>query len=293
MEVKMSDYFKKIKKIRYGDILNQSDKIYAHLSNKDDRIETLEEHADLCIVYFKRLIHVKNLEKVFENMEKILFSKRNPDYIKLFREMLYHTIYLHDIGKINCNYQVNKMKNNYHRKYLSYDSNNSTHSMLSSILYMNEYYPEIKKNVDLSARNQFIALMVMNAYVISRHHGNLISMKDFEDRLLNPDGDGQQLATEQKIIYEDVYIREVFQGNPRACLQSIINRSRKYLKERQKEASIDFYIYVRFLSSLLFSCDYYATTEFKTRKEIMDFGTIEDVWHLFDIYKSNPIYKLD
>ena len=53
-----------------------------------------------------------------------------------------------------------------------------------------------------------------------------------------------------------------------------------------KKIAIYVYAYVRFLYSLLISCDYYATSEYKTGIEIRDYGNLDEIYKINQVYES-------
>lgn len=267
--------------------------IIAHTS-EDGRCETLVEHINLCINYFEKIVVNKNLEDVFLGIEQILIPNYSRKIVALYREMIYHIVYLHDIGKINCNFQYYKMKNIIFKNMCSFDCNNSNHSMLSSMIYINEFYNKIlqlPQNKETARLNIFLLL---NAYVISKHHGNLDSFNEFKKKIIEPDGEMTLLYTEQTSIFNKTYKKEILKCKANNVLQRIVKIADSLINEefkKNKEVSIDYYIYVKLMSSILLSCDYYATSEFQNNKEVVDFGEINNVEKLYDVYKTNEIYK--
>lgn len=91
-----------------------SEKIYAHIEeNKNPEI--LKDHLNLVVKYAKKIYEDKNLENVFENFENI-FLKDATELKEIWEEMILNIFYMHDIGKTNINFQIEKMKNNYFKK---------------------------------------------------------------------------------------------------------------------------------------------------------------------------------
>jgi len=288
----MQEYFSGFDKFKFNENIRYSEKLLAHID--EERKETLEEHSELCVKYLKLLTTKKNLNIIFNNFFNIFFEEKSVIKISLFRSMIYHMILLHDIGKINVNFQVYKMKNNYFKKFISLDCNTTNHSMLSAMIYINEFFERtVQFTNDIDYYN-IIIIILLNAYVISKHHGNFDSFEEFAEKTISPDGEMTKLYSEQSIIFNKIYKKIIFYNKPKKNLKNAIE-IKKY-KERDNikknpEISVKYYIYTRFISSLLLSCDYYATTEFKNRKEINDFGEINNVDKYFDVYKNNKIYN--
>ena len=51
------------------------------------------------------------------------------------------------------------------------------------------------------------------------------------------------------------------------------------------------YIYERIIFSILVACDFYATTEFRNKIEINEFGEIDDINTFYEEYKKTVVYK--
>ena len=285
------DYFKEIHKMDVNDILHNPGKVFAHIT-EDNRQETLREHSELCIKYFEKILEKKQLENVLLQLEDKLVVYRSDEVIQIYREMFYHTIYLHDMGKINCNFQSDKIKNKHYKKNI--DCNNSNHSMLSALIYINEYFGKISQ---ITVKKECVLLcifLLLNAYVISKHHGNFDSFDDFKKKLIEPDGEGKRLYSEQTILFKGDYQKEILSNKAHQTLKRVVglvNEGFLELENVEKEISLDFYVYERFLASLLLACDYYATTEFKNKKEINNFGEINDIRDFYDVFKNTKIYQ--
>ncbi|HHV08851.1 MAG TPA: CRISPR-associated helicase Cas3' [Clostridiales bacterium] len=284
-------YFDDITKKKFSELLCRSELVLAHTA-EDGRKETLEEHGELCIKYLKKITEKKQLDHIMEGMEKQWLGWASEMGRGLFREMLFHTIYLHDIGKINCNYQRGTLKNKYFRENI--DFNNSNHSMLSAIIYINEFYNILSKISSGKERAILSIFLLLNSYIISKHHGNFDGFKAFMGKLTEPDGEGKRLYTEQMLLFEESYLKEILHNNAYGALKKLVKSiggNIKYWEKERKEISFELFVYTRFIASLLLSCDYYATTEFKNQKEVKEFGAISDIGEFYDIFKQESLYK--
>lgn len=278
-------YFKDIKNVEVSNIIKNSDDILAHIDR--GRKETLFEHSNLAMFYFNKAIEDKNLDSVFNRLEKSVINKFSDKGIEIYKEMIINIIYLHDIGKINSTFQSKKMGNKKFDKYESNKFNYSNHSMLSSIIYINHFFGKIKKHDSSKEKEKLFIILILNSYVISKHHGKLDSIDDYLEKLTNPDGEGFKLLKERRNIFERVYI-EKFVINE-AIIKQLARGTRYLLKEVSD--SIRYYIYIRFISSLLLASDYYATSEFMNDKRIINSGNIQDINIFYDEFKNTDIYK--
>jgi CRISPR-associated endonuclease/helicase Cas3 len=241
---------------------------YAHLKTDNGlkNIETLEEHMALTVNYLKKLWEAKNLETVYLHLENRLVGSLSKTAILLWRELFYNTIYTHDLGKTNPNFQAIKMKNNKHEKT---GSNNTQHSVFSAFIYGGHY---LEKVLQFEGKDQEILYfsLIFNSFIISRHHGYLAGFQKFTEEI-------SKLLFERSNEHVRYYQQEFSDaaGNE----NDICDYFEKVLSELKNEAlweSIPWYIYGRFLFGLLVSCDFYATNDFMD-KPVDDFGVIKNV----------------
>ncbi|SHE97663.1 CRISPR-associated helicase/endonuclease Cas3 [Clostridium fallax] len=263
----------------YVDNLNS---IYAH--KKDNNLESLKIHLDLTLYYFKKIIKEKGLIKTFNNFENIFLNNYNSRDIEFFEELLINSIYLHDIGKINGSFQFNKMDNNKYKELSQYDSK---HSSLSSIIYFDFYLNKLKE-IKGQVSKPLLLFLIINSYIISKHHGKLGSLKDYLNNFENiiKEFQGKQET------YKD------FKENINFDLDSnVINRINKIWDQilinldKDNLISIYVYIYSKLVSSLLTSADFYATSHFKNNKEVKEIGLIKDINIYYDEFKKSSIYN--
>jgi CRISPR-associated endonuclease/helicase Cas3 len=153
------------------------EKYLAHTPN-----ETLIEHANLTLDYFYKIIGVKNLETLIDN----LIKKISVENFTLIKEMFVNAIYLHDIGKKNPYFQANKMQNEHFREYCSH-TNSTNHSIHSSNLYI-EYYSKIyiDKINDGSEKIKMMFVLYAFAYQISKHHSKLDEFEQYKNNEIVP-----------------------------------------------------------------------------------------------------------
>lgn len=283
-------YFDGVEKFDLDQWIVDHKNIYAHIADK--RQETLKEHIDLVVEYLHKIIEKKQLSPVLVNFETYLGKHMSYKGKIIYREMQLNTIYMHDLGKINCNFQYHKMQNKIFEGKKGLECNNSNHSMLSSLIYINHYFNKVQQEAPTEDRSILYVFMMLNAYVISKHHGSFDTFEVFKNKFLDLDGEGKRLYTEQLAIFEDVYREAIlFSKNEHLSKRIFDNIDKTLSKKENKESVIYFYIYERFIASLLLSCDYYATSHFKHQREIKDFGEIQDINKFYEAFKNTDIYK--
>lgn len=260
------------------DIIVKPELFYAH-SDRDNgkNPEILKEHVDRCYHYFEELWEHKNFKAVFENFQKELTPELSDEGIKLFYSLIVNVIIFHDSGKINPRFQSIKMKNTL-RKWTAIDCLDGTkHSILSAAIYLDYFYEKIQESpLSKDEKNMIHVFMLVNAYVISTHHGNLSRFEEFLEEF-QPN---RQLADIFSCMNQGDFT-EVYHGpfckRDRHMMNMLRQNTRIYHSFLEKQSShAGLYTYIRFLFSVLVSCDYYATSEYDNGIQISAFGTIEN-----------------
>lgn len=260
------------------DIIVKPELFYAH-SDRDNgkNPEILKEHVDRCYHYFEELWEHKNFKAVFENFQKELAPELSDEGIKLFYSLIVNVIIFHDSRKINPRFQSIKMKNTL-RKWTAIDCLDGTkHSILSAAIYLDYFYEKIQESLlSKDEKNMIHVFMLVNAYVISRHHGNLSRFEEFLEEF-QPN---RQLADIFSCMNQGDFT-EVYHGpfckRDRHMMNMPRQNTRIYHSFLEKQSShAGLYTYIRFLFSVLVSCDYYATSEYDNGIQMSAFGTIEN-----------------
>lgn len=260
------------------DIIVKPELFYAHCDRGNGKKpEILKEHVGRCYHYFEELWEHKNFKAIFENFQKELAPELSDEGIKLFYSLIVNVIIFHDYGKINPRFQSITMKNTL-RKWTVIDCLEGTnHSMLSAAIYLDYFYEKIQESpLSKDEKNIIHVFMLANAYVITRHHGNLSGFEAFLEEFQQ----NRQLADIFSCMNQGVFA-EVYHGP--FCKKGLhavnmpMQNKRKYDSFSEKQSlQLGLYAYIRFLFSVLVSCDYYATSEYDNGIQMSAFGTIEN-----------------
>jgi CRISPR-associated endonuclease/helicase Cas3 len=264
-------------------LVDNHENIFAHI--KGNAIEeTLKEHSDLSLYFFKRFTRDKGLEGIITNIIRSLpIQGEHIDYEiqNLISEMFVNAIYLHDIGKINPAFQKNKMNNLRITVEDRYATHESKHSLLSSLIYIDIYLDKIDENIeDRETRIFLYNILYSFSYIISRHHSYLEDLSEIafldkvEWKLENIKSDNFEISY---YIY-----KERLTGR----------KSLAKLKYRYGENidSFSFYILNKLLFSLIVNCDFFATHTYLQGKE-PEFKYIDDIDSVFNLYKNTDVYN--
>lgn len=263
--------------------------ILAHVK-EGKKEETLLEHSQKTIEYFNKLCKIKGIDSVIDGLisqlkcedksreEKFL----DKEQFKLVKRMFINAIYLHDIGKINPTFQINKLNNNEVKKYITEDINDTNHSLLSSLIYIDIFNQEIQQIQNKRLRRFVEYLMYSFSFIISRHHTYLKTINDFIDELEYL----HKRVTKRSdylVFYKSSSIHELdFEKS------NFRRRDKVYSKNYYQYFEV--YILTKLLFSLIVTCDFYATYDYM-HHSIDDFGIIKDIDKLISIYSNSKIYK--
>ena len=271
------------------EVLTDQYKIYAHIHDGKNP-ETLEEHIQLCIKYYKKIWEEKRLADIFDCFLEIYLGdtvEASQEIKNLFKEMIDCVITFHDTGKMNPVFQKEKMKYSCPgpRQFLCLSGAN--HSLLSSVIYMDYFCHKLNKlKLPKEEKKKFRGLIFANGYVISRHHGDLGNMKAF----------GLECAEGGEIFT----IVQEFQDNRPAIfrgwtffdkkpVENMETSWEKAMEGASYECQIAAYTYVRLMYSLLVACDYYATTEYMAGIETMEFGNLKQKDDFIRTYEGREL----
>lgn len=244
-------------------------KYKAHLSQDEQTHEALKDHIDLVYEYFLKLVTQNNLENYLDN----LFvkstglvagdTKESDIYANFIKYLFAKTIYWHDMGKINPNFQIEKMKN---REFAKINfSEESNHSPLGAYLFINHSFDELySKNWNEDDIEIIESIIYLFGYCIAKHHGALYESNEIESK-----DDLKQFLKSFEISKDFVEIhkkeKRVF-----SCIYDYIEVNQEIL-----------FLLSKSLFSLLIISDYYATAQFMNYGNIKelkynDFGLIDD-----------------
>lgn len=276
------------------DIIVKPELFYAHCDRGNGKNpEILKEHVDRCYHYFEELWEHKNFKAVFENFQQELAPELSDEGIKLFYSLIVNVIIFHDYGKINPRFQSIKMKNTL-RKWTVIDCLEGTnHSMLSAAIYLDYFYEKIQESpLSKDEKNIIHVFMLANAYVITRHHGNLSRFEAFLEEF-QPN---RQLADIFSCMNQGDFT-EVYHGpfckRDRHMMNMPRQNTRIYHSFLEKQSShAGLYTYIRFLFSVLVSCDYYATSEYDNGIQMSAFGTIENTEFVTQYEQSERVKQI-
>lgn len=247
--------------------LKDKEDYLAHI--KENVSESLEKHSNLVFEYFIKLVSENDLEKILDKIiNKIMLSNfrdASEEFLNYIKTFFINTVYFHDFGKINPNFQREKMNNKIFSKINI--GIGSDHSVLSSYLYLAYSYQQIySSNVSENQKSFLYTLTTALSHSITKHHSTL--SKTFEYEIKN------QLLDNIEVFYnafENIpFIQKDFLKNLLAKNEAYMD----YIKTLKENFLI--FLLLKLNSSLLTASDYLATNEFMLDISINDFGILNE-----------------
>lgn len=247
--------------------LNIDSKYKAHLSKDKQSKEPLKEHIDLVFNYFLKLIEQNGVEvclnSLFEKSANLFEeTKVKAEFVSFIKYLFAKAIYWHDMGKMNPNFQKEKMLNDVDEKTEISDSH---HSHFGAYLFMNHSLEELHAKKCCEADEEILeAIIYLFGFLISKHHGVIYQYEDlsFQNEFIEF-LDTFHIKTEHtKIIQDD-------------------NRGFISFFDAVEENCETLFLLSKSLFSLLIISDYYATAQFMNygntqELKYKDFGLIDD-----------------
>ena len=285
---------------KFEDIFSFQDK-YKYLAHiKDNRKETLQEHTELANKYFEKIVEYKNLKPFFERIKNILNLKNQEE--ELYYKMIDDVVNFHDFGKINSQFQIDKMLNEeilkMEDKYNISGVLGSDHSLLSASMFIAYYFGKITDLIEMVETKKIVILLEILfalSYTISKHHGNLDSFEEYIEKLSR--------NNDENILKE---LKNISVSNGGILLRAFLEKENitiffnfieTYISERKKKENISsqeamsIFVFTKMMFSLLVASDYYSTNEFMQEIKYEDFGNMGNIDTIKKEYENSEIIK--
>ena len=285
---------------KFENIFDFQDK-YKYLAHiKNNREETLQEHTELANKYFEKIVEYKNLKPFFEGIKNILNLKNQEE--ELYYKMIDDVVNFHDFGKINSQFQIDKMLNEeilkMEDKYNISGVLGSDHSLLSANMFIAYYFGKITDLIEIVETKKIVILfeiLFALSYVISKHHGNLDSFEEYIEKLSR--------NNEENILKE---LKNISVSNGGILLQAFLEKETVniffnfieiYISARKNKESISsqeamaIFTLTKMMFSLLIASDYYSTNEFMQEIKYKNFGNMGNIDIIKKEYENSEIIK--
>jgi CRISPR-associated endonuclease/helicase Cas3 len=247
--------------------LKDSDKYYAHW--KENRKELLVHHTGLTMDYCLRLCEANQLEPIIDQMIldtcKANLDSHFDEATLFIKSLFLKSIFFHDFGKVNENFQVVKMKNDQFSGVRNGIS--SDHSILSAYLYLADGFKALEDSSYCQSDRVFLFLLAMLfAHSILKHHG----------KISNPERGGVTNETNE-LLSRYLSLFTSTNGVNQDHLKICLSRNEGFFGLlNQVKSSFQLFSLLKLNSSLLTASDYYSTNEFMLGIRCADFGILDD-----------------
>ena len=287
---------------KFGDIFEFQDK-YKYLAHiKDNREETLEEHTELANKYFEKIIEYKNLKLFFERIKNILNLENIEE--ELFYKMISDVVNFHDFGKINSQFQIDKMLNDeilqMKDKYNISGVLSSDHSLLSANIFIAYYFRKITDLTEILETKKIVILLEILfslSYAISKHHGNLESFEEYIENLARINEENilknlKNISVSNEGILRDEMLYKLIENED---INTYFNFMDIYISIRKEhissQESMAIFTLTKMMFSLLIASDYYSTSEFMQEIKYENFGNMGNIDIIKREYENSEIIK--
>lgn len=274
--------------VYFNDFIKNSNSFYAHLPKSGDSKspEYLAEHSSLTVKYARLIVERNRLtpiiSKLIDSSIPSKFSNRQL-LANCIEKYFWRAIAFHDLGKVNRNFQINKMKN--HNVNLPNIEHNfgDQHSIISMYIYLADFWSEFL-SLELTEGEQFFLLDVILylSYSISKHHSYSLDNAMDNERWTNTDL--FKLSPFLAIFgvkLNDAQIDEFYN-----CYLSKANFDILFCTDilrhiMEQTNSFPLFALIKLNFSLLTASDYLATSHYMNNwnELIADFGLIDNSLH--------------
>lgn len=261
---------------------------HAH-THHQKKSELLVEHVDLVNAYALRLIEAHGIDAIVDRLVTPLIQQpyvANAEVVGTFIKRLFlNTIVFHDYGKINENFQIERMGNHQFQRNRS-NGIGSQHSKLSAFLYVVEHLHDIHSISQFNGETQaaLYALTFWFSNTILKHHASYLE----NDLKYNSD-----LVESLKpylhilgISVDDAFLRAAFHD---------FEKKIKEISDAcfSDDARFPIYALLKLNFSLLTGADYYATTAYMMDIAPDEFGMFsrQDISAIGQKFQSTKEYN--
>lgn len=268
-------------------LIRDIEKYEAHVC--DDKRESLLAHTSLTAQYFRYIWEEKRIDGMISRYGKYIWNDPTKEAQEFWLDMIRGIPLFHDVGKINPDFQKQKMKNRNITEKSVFSCVAGRHSMISAVLYM-EYFQKKLRTTSLKKEDKKILqrFVFLHAYMIERHHSDLRDFSAFLESL--EEGSGRDVI---EVLSKGgcTAWAEEFSLDAKKIKSRVDGFRKQFTEKWTVGESIGIYIYVKLLYSLLVASDYYATAEFMSGIQTRQTGNLENIMKWMDLYEDTDLMK--
>lgn len=271
--------------------------------NENREKETIGEHMEKVKQAFSGLVRIHGLDQIVDNhIEKLISHndiKDKQKFYEFLKLLFFEAIYLHDIGKLNENFQIEKMGQS--RLFEKQDNSiGSSHSILSVYLFTAFMIEELDQlQTDEEKGFAFVFILLFSMPIRKHHSSQLTSPFYYFEQSQGEDKNHflqhidiaslKQYLVQIGIEFNPIYHHDIFYG---------LNLDEYYKKPfisifLEQVNSFALYSLLKLNSSLLTISDYVASSDYMWNQRIEMEGVINDELrdHVFQSFYSTHKYN--
>lgn len=252
-------------------VLKNYEQYLAHTHNEKPP-EKLHEHTQKVLEYFLKLVREHDLNLVADSLIYDIVNSASSVGNKIgfgnyLKKLFIDAITFHDFGKINENFQVEKMGSNNFKPNPD-NGIESKHSKLSAYLFLNFHAKTVFESDDFNNQEKVLlyAFIYLFSNSILKHHSSFIDhyidFKEDEVKRLRTYIDKLNIDFEEKI-----------QSHFFSSTNTIFNDFEKVF---EPENCFSIYALLKLNFSILTSSDFYATFAFRNDTDVEEFGLLDE-----------------
>lgn len=269
------------------EVLKNHQHFFAHISEVKTA-ETLAEHSDLVITYAIKLIEDNRLTIVLNQLVEEALTENNLQNCEGGKDFIFSLFYgailYHDLGKVNENFQYDKMNN---RKWFSKKEYSfqpiSGHALPGAFLFIQIFIEHaLASQWSHDEKCKFLVICMSFAYVIYTHHSSRLQ-NAFQEYFFSQFND---YYSELNTFFEQLNLSPHTE-----ILEQVIRNMGDIQSHCLKDADFSLFALLKLCSSLLTASDYLATHEYMNDAPTTDFGVWNDRARIETLIKNLRSYK--
>jgi CRISPR-associated endonuclease/helicase Cas3 len=279
-------------------VLKDHERYWAHLPAdwSSQEPELLHEHVGLVNEYAERLSKAHGLDAVLDSLSSAIAAQHTrvadqAGFAAAVKKRAVYCIVFHDFGKVNPNFQIDRMKNGDHFKKRAKAPffPEHGHSELSAFLYNGFFLRETPPD---TSDGQYLAVVTLflSYSVLNHHNRGLFDFQEAFEKKAAWDESFEEFAAYGAFYgwsrQDSPQLRSLMKN-----LKTALNRYRKGLSED----GFPMYALVKLVFSLLTASDYLATSDYMNQLGLNDFGIIDEQLraHIVGAARTSQSYNVN
>ncbi|EHQ30580.1 CRISPR-associated helicase Cas3' [Mucilaginibacter paludis] len=267
--------------------------IYWAHTHSEKKPEPFNDHNELVLHYFTQLAQDHHLEQVIDKLifDSLPAGATNPELGTFIKLLFFNVPVYHDYGKVNENFQLERMRNKNPLFKKKPNLIDSQHSILSAYIYI-VHHLKLASSLMLNGdEKMFVYGLIFGfSYPIIKHHASRLSD-------VKPDVDfKEELQIHLKFYLELFDFEDCGEFYKHPAFRNTEGKSQKDrcfdgLFDLPDRKGFPLFALLKLNFSLLTAADYLATHEYMSDSKTIDFGVFCNRSRINEIVSSLRSYK--